>query len=590
MLAQGGMAEVWLAIDLTLDRKVAVKWLKLHLASDPVVAERFRREAIAAASLNHPNIVAVHDVFEQDGRQAVVMQLVEGKSLRQLLDTQKRLSPELTCHIGSCVAAALDHAHTAGFVHRDVKPGNIMITPDGRVLLTDFGIAKGLQSAEADLTSDNIMMGTAKYLSPEQVRGKKLDGRADLYSLGLVLYECLAGRVPFLGETDADTALARLQRDPTDLTRLRATLPTTLVVAVHQLLSRNPAHRPATGAEVVTTLRDAAREGPPEIDETPAERSDVAPVGRLRRAPSDLAGRATDRRRATSTRDDVTPATGARSTPAPSTPAPAAGGPAGRGLIPGEVGAVGLHTSGGPSDRTPPSGAPARGRPAKGLTHGWKPSFVMLAVLVTIGLVVAGLLWIGLRFGGEDAVTSTTALPADTAATAQGPDDGESGSETGDDVATAPAAVVTITAYDPDGDLTENDADAVLSGADGNPDTNWRTVCYSDRFLGGKRGVGLVVTFDALARDAVTVDVGHGPYQVEFFATDAETIPGTIDEWGDPLGPTAFADDPGTVVSPVPAEPSRHVLILLKELGNDAGCTSSNPYRGALGEIAVAGA
>ncbi len=204
MLAQGGMAEVWLALDLTLDRKVAVKWLKPSLASDAVVAERFRREAIAAASLNHPNIVAVHDVFEQDGRQAVVMQLVEGKSLRQVLDTQKRLSPELTCHIGTCVAAALDHAHTAGFVHRDVKPGNIMMTSDGRVLLTDFGIAKGLQSAEADLTSDNIMMGTAKYLSPEQVRGKKLDGRADLYSLGLVLYECLAGRVPFIGETDAD--------------------------------------------------------------------------------------------------------------------------------------------------------------------------------------------------------------------------------------------------------------------------------------------------------------------------------------------------------------------------------------------------
>jgi len=213
------MAEVWLAVDLTLDRKVAVKWLKPSLATDAIVAERFRREAIAAASLNHPNIVAVHDVFEQDGRQAVVMQLVEGKSLRQVLDTQKRLSPELTCHIGTCVAGALDHAHNAGFVHRDVKPGNIMMTSDGRVLLTDFGIAKGLQSAEADLTSDNVMMGTAKYLSPEQVRGRKLDGRADLYSLGLVLYECLAGRVPFLGESDADTALARLQRDPTDLAR-----------------------------------------------------------------------------------------------------------------------------------------------------------------------------------------------------------------------------------------------------------------------------------------------------------------------------------------------------------------------------------
>ncbi|WP_158412547.1 protein kinase domain-containing protein, partial [Ilumatobacter nonamiensis] len=299
-LAQGGMAEVWLAIDLTLDRKVAVKWLKPMLATDPVVAERFRREAIAAASLNHPNIVAVHDVFEQDGRQAVVMQLVDGKSLRQLLDTQNRLSPELTCHIGTGVAMALDNAHQAGFVHRDVKPGNIMITPDGRVLLTDFGIAKGLKGdGSDDLTSDNIMMGTAKYLSPEQVRGKKLDGRADFYSLGLVLYECLAGRVPFLGETDADTALARLQRDPTDLARLRATLPTRLVKVVHALLARRPEDRPVDGAALIAELKGAQEDGPPQFDVTADEPSPVAPfsAGKLVRAPSDTRGRAQDRSR-----------------------------------------------------------------------------------------------------------------------------------------------------------------------------------------------------------------------------------------------------------------------------------------------------
>jgi serine/threonine-protein kinase len=554
MLAQGGMAEVWLAVDLTLDRKVAVKWLKPSLATDPVVAERFRREAIAAASLNHPNIVAVHDVFEQDGRQAVVMQLVEGKSLRQVLDTQKRLSPELTCHIGTCVAAALDHAHEAGFVHRDVKPGNIMMTSDGRVLLTDFGIAKGLQSAEADLTSDNIMMGTAKYLSPEQVRGKKLDGRADLYSLGLVLYECLAGRVPFLGETDADTALARLQRDPTDLTRLRATLPTKLVVAIHQLLARNPAQRPATGAELVATLRDAAKEGPPPIDPTPYEQSPVGPFGgkRLRRAPSDIAGRAGDRARATR--------------------------PAGP--IPGEV----AHVPGSPTptsnDRDPtPSAVAPRGKPAKGLTQEWRPAFTVVALLLIAGLVVGVLLWSSMSFGGGDPVTSTTAMPAPPASEA--PSDAAA--------VVGPATIATVTAYDPSGDGTENDADAVLSLADGNPATSWPTTCYSSRYMGGKPGVGLVVTFDGLAQQAITVDVQTGPYQVDFFASDAEAIPTSLDAWGAPLASTAFADDPETVTSPVPAAPARHVLILLKELGRDGTCSDANPYRGRLGEIAVVG-
>ena len=215
------------------------------------------------------------------------MQLVDGKSLRQLLDVQTRLSPELTIHIGTCVASALDSAHHAGFVHRDVKPGNILVTPDGRVLLTDFGIAKGLDTSEDDLTSDNIMMGTAKYLSPEQVRGRKLDGRADLYSLGLVLYECLAGRVPFLGETDADTALARLQRDPTDLGRLRPTLPRGLVNLVHRLLSRNPNHRPSTGAELRAELLRVADEPAPDLAAlVEGSGPTPSPVGPVRSRPS----------------------------------------------------------------------------------------------------------------------------------------------------------------------------------------------------------------------------------------------------------------------------------------------------------------
>jgi eukaryotic-like serine/threonine-protein kinase len=254
LIGQGGMAEVWEATDTALSRQVAVKLLKPQLAHDPVVGERFRREAIAAAKLNHPNVVAVHDTIDDGGRQAVVMQFIKGRSLRQLLDEQRRLTPEQTAHIGACVAAALGAAHRAGMVHRDVKPGNILLTPEGRVLLADFGIAKAIGGGEHDLTSDNIMMGTAKYLSPEQVRGQPLDGRSDLYALGLVLYECLAGQVPFQGESDADTALARLQRDPTDLTRLRPTLPQALVDTIHQLLSREPADRPRHGTAVQRVL------------------------------------------------------------------------------------------------------------------------------------------------------------------------------------------------------------------------------------------------------------------------------------------------------------------------------------------------
>ena len=267
-----------------------------------------------------------------------------------------------------------------------------------------------------------------------------------------------------------------------------------------------------------------------------------------------------------------------------------------QGSIPGEIGHPTSPMQSAPPieldtvDATPPSGAPMRGRPAKGLSHGWKPSFAVLGVLVVIGLVVAGLLWAGLQFGGTDAATSTSVLPDvdDQAAT---PDASGDPSDTDTDtepVALAPATIMTVTAYDPDGDGTENDGDAVLSRADGDAATTWKTVCYDDRFMGGKRGVGLVVSFDEPAQDAITVDVAHGPYQVQFFAVDSDGIPETLDAWGSPLGPTAFANDPGTVVSPLPSTPVRHVLVLLNELGRDSGCTDSNPYRGRLGEIDVA--
>jgi serine/threonine protein kinase len=619
-LAQGGMAEVWLAVDLTLDRKVAVKWLKPGLASDEVVAERFRREAIAAASLNHPNIVAVHDVFEHEGRQAVVMQLVDGKSLRQLLDTQKRLSPELTGHIGACTAAALHHAHENNFVHRDVKPGNIMITPDGRVLLTDFGIAKALQGGD-DLTSENIMMGTAKYLSPEQVRGKKLDGRADLYSLGLVLYECLAGRVPFLGESDADTALARLQRDPTDLSRLRATLPTSLVTIIHQLLARNPMHRPATGADLVAALEQAAAEGPPEVDATPHERSTVAPfsAGRLRRAPSDLDGRADDRRRATRgdsspdgtprQRRDQTPSDPPpRVRPTDASPAPTSALPERR-RIPGEpeqiTGTVPIQQvprEPRQRDNTPHAGAQLRGKPVKGMSHGWKPSVTVIGGLLLLAAIVAVALMMSAQFGSDDdgagqarsGVPGESTLAGDDPATAQdgGLTADNGGQAPGNDPAGAPsgaASIASVATFDPDGDREENDDEAVLAISDGDPSTSWRTVCYGGEYMGGKVGVGLVVTLDQPAQQALTVDVINGPYIVDFYTSSAESAPGELSNWDGQLGAQRFATEGEVLQTDVPAAPVRHVLVLLKQLGADTSCSDNNPYRGRLGEIALVG-
>jgi serine/threonine-protein kinase len=266
-LAYGGMAEVWTARDDVLGRRVAVKLLRPEMATDALVRERFRREPLAAARLNHPNIVAIFDTVSEGGVEAVVMELVEGATLRQRLDDEGRLEVQHVVHVGQAVAMALDTAHRAGIIHRDVKPGNILLGADGRVVLTDFGIAT--TTAGGDLTSNDVMMGTAKYLSPEHVQGRALDGRSDLYALAIVLYECLTGSVPFSGETDASTALARVTRDATPPSSLRPSLPSALNDLLVRTLARDPAERPSSAAvfrdELLRTVvlpRPPAPDGP----------------------------------------------------------------------------------------------------------------------------------------------------------------------------------------------------------------------------------------------------------------------------------------------------------------------------------------
>jgi serine/threonine-protein kinase len=209
-IASGGMGEVFRARDSVLDRDVAIKVLHRNLAGDPGFIDRFRREARSAALLSHPNIVAIHDWGSTtSGTYFMVMEFVRGRNLRDLLSASERLEPQQALEVILQVLAALDHAHRKGIVHRDVKPENVLVTPEGSVKVADFGLARAL--AEARVTqAPGTVTGTVQYLAPEQIQGEPADPRTDLYALGIVAYELLTGSVPFTGETSVAIAYKHL--------------------------------------------------------------------------------------------------------------------------------------------------------------------------------------------------------------------------------------------------------------------------------------------------------------------------------------------------------------------------------------------
>jgi serine/threonine-protein kinase len=251
-IARGGMGTVWEATDPLLARQVAVKTLDPALATDEALRTRFRREAVAAAAVTHPNIVATYDTGEDDGNAYIVMELVHGTTLRALIDTEGAMAAATAAEIAYQVADALSVAHARGLVHRDVKPGNVLVQPDGRVKVTDFGIAKAADAGE-ELTRSGMVVGTARYLAPEQVDGRTVDDRADVYSLGLVLYEMLCGKAPFAGDTDIATAVARLTTPAPSISASRPDLPPELAHVVERALAREPGDRWPSAA----ALRDA---------------------------------------------------------------------------------------------------------------------------------------------------------------------------------------------------------------------------------------------------------------------------------------------------------------------------------------------
>ncbi|WP_433370176.1 protein kinase domain-containing protein [Streptosporangium sp. CA-115845] len=244
-IASGGMGEVWRARDELLGREVAVKLLRAHVAEDPAFRRRFRSEARIAAGLSDPGIAQVFDYAESDGVAYLVMELVPGESLAGILARDGALSPKVTLDVVHQTARALQAAHRAGVIHRDIKPGNLLVTEAGVIKITDFGIARVLEAAP--VTQTGVLLGTAQYVSPEQASGEPLTPATDIYSLGVVAYECLAGRAPFLAETQVAIALMHIGEPPPPLPE---SIPPAVRDLVMACLSKDPLRRPAGAREL----------------------------------------------------------------------------------------------------------------------------------------------------------------------------------------------------------------------------------------------------------------------------------------------------------------------------------------------------
>ena len=263
------MAQVFRGNDRVLGRPVAVKVLDRRYGHDDKFLTRFRREAQAAASLNHPNIVSVFDTGSQDGEHYIVMEYVEGETLADILAREGALSPQRAVAIAEPVAQALDAAHQVGMVHRDVKPGNIMVDRSGAVKVVDFGIARA--AADDTLTQTGVVLGTAAYLSPEQAQGETVDARSDVYSLGCVLYEMLTGQPPFSGESPLAVAYKHVREDPVPPSRLNPDISPEIEAVVMTALAKDPGARYPSAASMRDALSAEATGEMPPIDRAATE-------------------------------------------------------------------------------------------------------------------------------------------------------------------------------------------------------------------------------------------------------------------------------------------------------------------------------
>jgi beta-lactam-binding protein with PASTA domain/tRNA A-37 threonylcarbamoyl transferase component Bud32 len=333
LVARGGMAEVYRARDRLLDRPVALKVLFPELSVDRAFVERFRREAQAAANLSHPNIVPVFDWGEDDGTYYIVMEYIDGQPLSQALKAGGPMPAGRVAQIGARVADALAYAHRHGVVHRDVKPGNVLLTNDEQVKVTDFGIARAVNTEES-LTQTGAVMGTATYFSPEQAEGVGVDARSDIYSLGVVLFEMVAGRPPFLGDSPVAVASKHVREQPPVLRDLNPTVPPALEAIIAKAMAKRADLRYQSAGDLRTDLQRFA-------DGRPVAAADPATTAMLAAAA----------------------ATGAIHDTA-------------------QTGVL----AAGPATQTVPAGDGRR--PASSDSHVWRWVLLLLALLVVLGLVI----------------------------------------------------------------------------------------------------------------------------------------------------------------------------------------------------------
>ena len=375
-IGRGGMADVFLARDQLLDRQVAVKVLFPEFAVDPNFVERFRREAQSAASLNHPNIVHVFDWGRHGGTYFITMEYVQGRTLAEILRANRQLTSKQAADIGSEVAAALAFAHDSGLAHRDIKPANILIGSNGQVKVTDFGIARAMNSAtESQLTQAGAVMGTASYFSPEQAQGAQPDPRSDLYSLGIVMYEMVAGQPPFTGDNPVSIAYKQVHDTPTPLHQIVVDIPRAYEAIVNKLLAKKPAARYQNAEALREDLR-RFRSGEPVLALTEAAAASTAaptaprgPAAPPRRAPDPDATTAVTTHPGTGNQSTVSPAASTSVLPATSVV-----------TIGDEQGFGGPNGAGGPDSRYYQEEAPRT---------GW---YALAAFIALFAIIIGGIL------------------------------------------------------------------------------------------------------------------------------------------------------------------------------------------------------